>query len=318
MSFRLRFGALTVARASDSAAVIQFDGANYNVYRDLLDDGSSHAVDFADGQLAADARTRWHFVSWSDGGPQSHTYVGSLAGGPLTANVMRDFKLVVTGTPGGTIAADTTGINFAGDFIPEGRPVKLTPTPDAGLRFCGWSGPDTTSRDSVLTLPMARPFAVTGSFGTSPTITSATARRSGVMGAAYADTLRIGGGGVPTWTVTGGALPPGITLAASGELAGFPQQTGNYSFVAHVVACDTASKAFTLSVTAPTLATADVVAQLLGPTAPLTPDQIRYLDFLGNNNNGFDIGDFLAWVKATNAPLSAAVLEALQRKGGRP
>jgi hypothetical protein len=69
-------------------------------------------------------------------------------------------------------------------------------------------------------------------------------------------------------------------------------------------------------VSAPTLATADVTAQLLGPTAPLNADQIRYLDFLGNNNNGFDIGDFLAWVKATGAPLSAAALQTLPRKGG--
>ena len=77
------------------------------------------------------------------------------------------------------------------------------------------------------------------------------------------------------------------------------------------------SRAFTLSVTAPTLATSDVVAQLLGPTAPLNADQVRYLDYLGNNNGSFDIGDFLAWVKATGAPLNAAVLQAVQRKGSR-
>ncbi|HEY7193197.1 MAG TPA: M6 family metalloprotease domain-containing protein, partial [Gemmatimonadales bacterium] len=79
MSFRLRFGALTVARASDSNAVIQFDGANYQVYRDLLDDGSAHPVNFANGQVATDGRTRWRFMSWSDGGAQSHSYSGSLA-----------------------------------------------------------------------------------------------------------------------------------------------------------------------------------------------------------------------------------------------
>ncbi len=84
-----------------------------------------------------------------------------------------------------------------------------------------------------------------------------------------------------------------------------------------MVACDTASKAFSLSVTAPTLTTTDVVAQLLGPTTPLTADQVRYLDFLGNSNGNLDIGDFLAWVKATGAPLSAAVLDALQRKESR-
>ncbi len=58
MSFRLRFGSLTVARASDTAAVIQFDAVSYNVFRDLLDQGSSHPVDFTDGQLSANGPRR--------------------------------------------------------------------------------------------------------------------------------------------------------------------------------------------------------------------------------------------------------------------
>ena len=138
------------------------------------------------------------------------------------------------------------------------------------------------------------------------------------MGAVYADTLRISGGGsTMVWTVTGGALPTGVTLdAATGRLSGFPRQAGDFSYQAQVASCGTLSRTFTLSVTVPTLATADVTAQLLGPTSPLTEDQLRYLDFLGNNNGFFDIGDFLAWVKATGAPLSPAV-QAAQRKGGR-
>ena len=314
MSFRLRFGSLTVASASDTAATIQFDAAGYNVFRDLLEQGSSHTVGFTDGQLAANGRTRWRFVSWSDGGAKDHTIVGSLAGGALTATVGRDFKLIANSTSGGSVTADTA-INLAGDFLPDGRAVRLTPV-DAGANFCGWTG-DSTTTDSVVTLPMQRPYTVTANFGTSATITSANARPNGVMGATYGDTLRItGGGGLTTWSVTGGALPQGLSLSSSGVVSGFPRQTGNYTYTATVVSCDTKSRTFTLSVTAPTLATADVVAQLLGPTSPLNADQIRYLDFLGNGNGGFDIGDFLAWVKATGAPVSAAALQALQRKGG--
>ena len=52
------------------------------------------------------------------------------------------------------------------------------------------------------------------------------------------------------------------------------------------------------TVTALFVASTDVVAQLLGPTAPLTPAQLQTLDANGNNNGSFDIGDFLAWVKA--------------------
>jgi len=314
MSFRLRFGALTVVRASDTAATITFDGSPLNVFRDLLEQGSSHTVGFGAGQVSPDGRTRWFFSSWSDGGAINHTIIGNLAGGTLTASLSRQFKLIATPTSGGSITADTA-INLAGDFVPDGRAVQLTPL-DGSSNFCGWTG-DSTSRDSVISIPMQRPYTVTANFGTSPTITSATARPNGVMGGTYADTLRIsGGGGVTIWTVTGGALPQGLSLSAAGVVQGFPHQSGNFSYTATVSSCDTTSHAFTLSVTVPTLATADVTAQLLGPTSPLTADQVRYLDFQGNNNGGFDIGDFLAWVKATGAPLSAAATQARQRKGG--
>lgn len=315
MSFRLRFGALTVARGSDSTATIQFDGANFTVFRDLLDNGSSHTVGFADGEVAGNGLTRWHFGSWSDGGAKDHTIVGSLSGAALTVTLGRDFKLSATSTIGGRVTADTA-INLAGDFVPENRAVILTPI-DTSRSFCGWTGSDTTTTDSVITVGMKHPYALVANFGTSATITSATARPNGVMGAAYADQLTIsGGGGATNWSVTLGALPLGMTLSPSGVVSGFPQEAGNFSYTATVVSCDTKSKAFTLSVSTPTLATADVTAQLLGPTSPLNADQLRYLDFLGNNNGFFDIGDFLAWVKATGAPLSPAVLQAA-RKGGR-
>ena len=315
MSFRLRFGALTVVRASDSAATIQFEGATYNVYRDLLDEGKGYLVNIPDPQLSPNGRTRFHFVSWSDGGAVSHTYTGHVLGDALTANVAREFKLIATATAGGSVSADTA-LDPAGTFIPDGRAVQLTAT-NGSASFCGWSG-DTTSSSAVITLPMRRPYTLLASFGTSATITSAAARPDGAMGATYGDTLRIsGGGGTSVWTVTGGALPTGLTLSTGGVVSGFPRQTGNFSYTATVVSCDTKSQTFTLSVTAPTLVTADVTTQLLGPTAPLNADQIRYLDFLGNSNGVFDIGDFLAWVKATGAPLSAAAaLPAGHRKGG--
>jgi M6 family metalloprotease-like protein len=318
MSFRLRFGSLTVARASDSSATIQFGGSPYNVFRDFLDEGKGYPVAFTDGQIAPNGRTRFHFVSWSDGGAPSHTYIGHVAGGPLTANVTRDFMLKAIAGSGGTVQADTTGVDLtAGVLIPENRVTTLTAATTSAPLFCGWTG-DTTAAGTSLVLGMGRSYAVVADFGSTPAIVSAGARPDGVMGATYADTLRISGGGSQmVWTVTGGALPTGVTLdAASGRLSGFPRQTGSFSYRAQVASCATTSQTFTFAVSAPTLATADVTAQLLGPTAPLNADQIRYLDFLGNNNNGFDIGDFLAWVKATGAPLSAAALQTLPRKGG--
>jgi uncharacterized repeat protein (TIGR02543 family) len=315
MSFRLRFGSLTVARASDTTASIQFDAASFKVFRDLLDQGSSHTVDFTDGQTSPNGRTRFHWLSWSDAGAKNHTIIGSLAGGTLTATLGRDFLLRATSGTGGSVTADTAINLTAGDFVPEGRVVHLTPVDGSGS-FCGWTG-DSTTTDSVLTLSMQHPYVLTANFGSSAAITSANARPGGIMGATYSDTLRIAGGSASvTWSVIGGALPVGLSLSASGVISGFPHQTGNFSYTAQVVSCDTQSRAFSMAVTAPTLATSDVTAQLFGPTSPLTADQVRYLDLLGNNNGTFDIGDFLAWVKATGAPLSAPAVRATQQKGG--
>ena len=58
--------------------------------------------------------------------------------------------------------------------------------------------------------------------------------------------------------------------------------------------------ALRLAFGAPLLSTADVVAQLLNGSG-LPPAALDYLDVGGNRNGQFDVGDFLAWVKATGA-----------------
>jgi len=68
------------------------------------------------------------------------------------------------------------------------------------------------------------------------------------------------------------------------------------------------------------LATADVVAQLLTGTSPLTAADLVALDLWGNNNGRFDVGDFLAWVQSTGAVLTAreqALVAALAAPGAR-
>lgn len=320
LSFRLRFGGLTVVRASDTAATIQFAGASYNVYRDLLEEGQGYTVSFPDPQVSANGRTRFHFVAWSDGGPITHPYTGHLAGETLTATVSRDFKLIATVQGAGTVQADTAGIDLTGGtFIPAGRSVTLTASPDPGVTFGGWCG-DTVTTNTVVMLPMQRPYTVLADFG-ALALSAPSARPNGIMGASYADALESSGGGcTKSWVVTGGVLPQGLTLGSqTGVVSGFPRQTGDFTYTVTVTSgAQSQTKTFTLSVTAPTLATADVTAQLLGPTAPLNADQLRYLDFLGNNNGAFDVGDFLAWVKATGAPPSppAALVPSLPRTNG--
>jgi hypothetical protein len=57
------------------------------------------------------------------------------------------------------------------------------------------------------------------------------------------------------------------------------------------------------------------VAHLLRGSGPLTADQLRSLDLLGNRNAVFDVGDFRAWVDATGAVVTGAAAALLS--GGR-
>jgi M6 family metalloprotease-like protein len=320
MAFRLRFGGLTVVRGSDTNAVVQVDAANFNVFRNLFEEASAHSIGVADTQVAGNGRTRWRFASWSDAGARVHGITGTLAGATYTANLNRDFKLIATAGANGTISSNPS-VNLAGEFIAQGSPIQLTATPNSGFAFDGWTG-DTTFSGAVITLNMGRPYTVTGNFSSALVLSSGATRPNGVMGAAYDDTLRATGGtGTYSWSVTGGAPPPGVILSAAGVLSGYPRQTGAFSYTARVVSgTQSQSQTFNLSVTAPTLVTADVVTQLFQLGTPLNADQVRYLDYLGNSNTVFDLGDFLAWVKATGAPLSADVMARLapQQKGGRP
>ena len=306
MAFRLRFGGVTLVRASDTAAVVVVGGDTVRVFRDLVSAGATLAVAVPDTQIAANGRTRWRFVSWSDGQARLHDFVGSAAGDTLIATLARDFRVAVTVQGGGTVTA-TPPIDLAGTLVAEGAPVSLAAAPSTAHVFAGWSG-DTSAADAELALPLARPYVLTARFDSLLGIASAAARPAALMGAAYSDTLRWAGGGPDaTWSVVEGVLPPGLALDAGGRIGGVPGATGAFPFTARVTSGpQVAQRSFTLMVDAPLLATSAVVAHLVRGTGSLSADELRYLDLLGNRNSGFDVGDFKAWVDATGAVVGAA------------
>lgn len=128
-----------------------------------------------------------------------------------------------------------------------------------------------------------------------------------VMGAAYADTLRAAGGiEERRWDVVTGALPRGIALdSMSGALRGVPEQTGEFRFTARVRSAGFPStRDYSLVVTAPAIAAGAILDQLLS-VGQLTPDQLRYLDLLGNRNARLDVGDVRAWLQTSQATATA-------------
>jgi M6 family metalloprotease-like protein len=162
LRFRLTYP-VWVVRASDTAAVIQFDTATFHttfhVFRGILAQNSVHDVAVADTQYTAAGRTRQTFVSWSDAGARDHQYTAGATPETLTVTLARAHKVSYTATIGGTISGVPSDT-----FVTEGTPVTLTANDTSAARtFQGWAG-DTVTKNLSITLPMSRPYSVRAVF----------------------------------------------------------------------------------------------------------------------------------------------------------
>jgi hypothetical protein len=125
----------------------------------------------------------------------------------------------------------------------------------------------------------------------------------GTMGAPYSAQLSVDGGATgASWSVSGGALPRGMTVGADGRLQGTPGQAGTFYFTVIVTTpAGFGKRQMRLDVAEPQLAADAVMDQLLG-TGTLTQQQADYLDLQGNANGRLDVGDVRAWLLAHNQP----------------
>jgi hypothetical protein len=132
------------------------------------------------------------------------------------------------------------------------------------------------------------------------TVNGDSALAPGLMGAPYAYqfTATGGGAGTASWSVSDGALPSGLTLAADGRVTGTPAREGTFWFTVIVTTPGGfGRRQVRMDVAAPQLAPTAVLDQLLGVGA-LTPEQGTYLDLQGNANGRVDVGDVRAWLIA--------------------
>jgi len=163
MQFRLSYP-VWVVRATDTAAVIQFDTATFHttfhVFREILTPNSVHSVGVADTQFTVGGRTRQVFVSWSGGQPRSFSYTAGASPETLTVTLARSHQVDYGTTSGGTISGSVP----SGTFVTDGTPVTLTATDTSVVRtFQGWAG-DTVTKNLSITLPMGRPYSVRAVF----------------------------------------------------------------------------------------------------------------------------------------------------------
>ena len=129
----------------------------------------------------------------------------------------------VTSSVGG-IVCGTGGTACTSSSIPFGTDVTLLATANAGYAFSRWTVAGMgESTDNPLTFPMPS-ASVSGSatfVGLAPVITGP-ASASFEVGTFASITLFATGGPAPTFAVTAGTLPGGVSLSADGVLSGAP------------------------------------------------------------------------------------------------
>ena len=164
-------------------------------------------------------------------------------------------------------------------------------------------------------------FVLTVGSADSVVITSAAQLGGAQWGYAYsAALLATCGTGTFAWMVDSGAPPPGTTLSQAGVLSGASTDTGSYTFRAAVTSgATTDRRAFTVHVTEPPLQIQQVLALGFQGPAGIGDDVRRYLDFQGNRNGAFDIGDVLRWLERKGfVPAATALVRLTASQRVRP
>ncbi|MBC7790216.1 MAG: putative Ig domain-containing protein [Anaerolineae bacterium] len=207
-------------------------------------------------------------------------------------------RLVATGGPAPAVWTLAGGALPAGlSFDAATATVSGVPSSEGTFAFSVTVRSDTLIANRQFSLNVYRPLG----------IASDSARRAGVMGRAYSDTLVAAGGpNAISWIVSSGALPQGLALdPASGIVAGIPAESGNFTFIVSGRA-DTivASKTLGVTITRPLLNVASVLDQLLGVSLPLSNDELRFLDLQGNRNGRNDIGDARGWLLSNGVSIA--------------
>ncbi len=198
------------------------------------------AIPAGGGQISF--RHRWNFESAPgvgyDGGVLEVSVNGGAYGDIITAGgsfVSGAYNLVISASFGNVLAGRSawSGNN---DAAYTSTLVNLPPSAagqNVRFRFRLGTDRDTTPPGAVWrvdTIQLISNIRVCASCSAPPSFTSGLPPSPVTVGTPYLHTFTATGSPVPTFAVTGGTLPPGLTLSSSGSLAGTPTSAGTGSF----------------------------------------------------------------------------------------
>jgi M6 family metalloprotease-like protein len=161
-----RFVAFRSVFSTDHAgAEIHVNGGLSARFDQFFSPGTTVELSADSVQIDPGLRTRFEFLSWSNGGARTQTIVAGETPDTVIARVATAYQLRM-GVRGAAVAAVTSGL--AGDistgvFLAEGSSVALRAAPQPDAVFLNWEG-DTTSTRETLTLKMVHPFSVVANF----------------------------------------------------------------------------------------------------------------------------------------------------------
>ncbi len=194
-------------------------------------------VTTAAGTSAISAADRFTYVSAPPvANNVSATVAYGSAGNPITLNL-------TGGAAAGVSVASPPG---HGTAIASGTSITYTP-------ISSYAGPDSFTYTATNASGTSAPATVTITVTNPNLIYAPASPPPGSVGGAYSHSLAAatGGTGPYTYAVASGSLPPGMTLSASGLLAGTPTAGGTFNFA--VRATDSSTGTGPFSVTSGTL-----------------------------------------------------------------
>ena len=150
--------------------------------------------------------------------PQPPTFTNSVQNGSATLWSPYSFTYTATAVPAASFALGygnlPAGLSLSSTGILSGTPTQ--------------SGTFSGTINAVSRVGSAsQPFTITVNYPTPPVVTNHLPR-SATINQPISFALTSTGGPAPTYSVTSGALPPGLTLSSAGILSGTPTQLGTF------------------------------------------------------------------------------------------